>query len=123
VENAEWMNEDLRQEIEDLRQKYGLEQREAIAFWHLLEARQIMTDLTNEDYDRLRLLNEQEYEAEGLDEVESTGRVLGLNDYLAARFETTIGQPFRELLRALGVRVLRRQYPGGWGQEFSEEDE
>jgi hypothetical protein len=123
VEHAEWMNAEVREEIEDLQRTHGFEEGEAVAFWHLLEARQIMTDLTSEDTDRLRGLQEQEYEGEGLEIEPRVGRDLAANDYYAARFETTIGYPFRALMRVLGLRVLRRQYPDGWGQEFSEEDE
>jgi hypothetical protein len=82
-----------------------------------------MSDFTNEDTDRLKALQEQEYDAEALEPEERFERVLADNDYYAARFETTIKYPFRALFKVLGDRVLRRQYPDGWGEEFSEEDE
>jgi hypothetical protein len=123
VEYASWMNNRIRREVENIGQAFGLEGQEAVAFWHLLEARAIMSDFTNEDTDRLKALQEQEYDAEALEPEERFERVLADNDYYAARFETTIKYPFRALFKVLGDRVLRRQYPDGWGEEFSEEDE
>jgi hypothetical protein len=35
MQHSDWMNERVRQEIEDLRRTRELEEDEAVAFWHL----------------------------------------------------------------------------------------
>jgi hypothetical protein len=38
VEHYEWMNEEVRKEIEDLQRTYGFDEDEALAYWHLRHA-------------------------------------------------------------------------------------
>jgi hypothetical protein len=38
VEHYEWMNDQLRKEIEDLQRAYGFDEDEALAYWHLRHA-------------------------------------------------------------------------------------
>ena len=38
MEHYEWMNEQVRQEIEDLQRTYGFDEDEALAYWHLRHA-------------------------------------------------------------------------------------
>jgi hypothetical protein len=35
VEHYEWMNAQVRQEIEDLQRTYGFDEDKALAYWHL----------------------------------------------------------------------------------------
>ena len=35
VEHYEWMNDQIRKEIEDLQRTYGFDEDEALAYWHL----------------------------------------------------------------------------------------
>ena len=38
MEHYEWMNDQARQEIEDLQRTYGFDEDEALAYWHLRHA-------------------------------------------------------------------------------------
>jgi hypothetical protein len=112
VEHAEWMNAEVREEIEDLQRTHGFEEREAIAYWHLAEARRLMVRWSFED-EETRLANvEEEYGA--LSAVQRAGREMSDSASHAAEVEARIGQHFSALYRELGLRVLRRSYPEGW---------
>src|SRR5215217_9123753 len=45
VEREEWMSEQVAGEIEDLRRRFGFERKEAVAYWHLRHARQLMSEM------------------------------------------------------------------------------
>jgi hypothetical protein len=45
MEQGEWMNEQVKQQIEDLRRRFGFEEQEAVAFWHLREARGLIVEM------------------------------------------------------------------------------
>ena len=49
MDDADWMNEQVRQEIEDLQRTYGFEEQEAIAFWHLGQVRPLMDEMWRTD--------------------------------------------------------------------------
>jgi hypothetical protein len=125
MDREEWMLDQVREEIEDLQRAYGFEQAEALAFWHLSGAHHLMLDLARADDDKLEPARQREYDAEGLGEMERMGRDMGSSMHYAAEVETRIGQHFEALYRGLGRRVLRRNYPEGWGQGFpvAEEEE
>ena len=38
MEHYEWMNDQVRKEIEDLQRAYGFDEDEALAYWHLRHA-------------------------------------------------------------------------------------
>src|SRR5215207_1019373 len=38
LDHNEWMNDEVREEIEDLQRTHGFEEDEAVAFWHLQQA-------------------------------------------------------------------------------------
>jgi hypothetical protein len=38
VEHYEWMNDQVRKEIEDLQRTHGFDEDEALAYWHLRHA-------------------------------------------------------------------------------------
>jgi hypothetical protein len=126
VEHADWMNEAVRQEIETLQRAYGFEENEAVAFWHLAEARRLMVDIAVANKTRLMQLREAEYEAEGLDTAETaerTGREIADAAAFTAEVETMISQHIHGLRMLLGREVLRRNFPEGWGWEFADEAE
>jgi hypothetical protein len=115
VEHAEWMNAEVRQKIEDLRRTYGFEEREAIAYWHLSEAHQLMIALANAAKEKSDVIRAREYEAEGLDDIDVVGRQIADSLHFGGLVDTYISQHFESLLGVLGKRVLRRDYPEGWG--------
>jgi hypothetical protein len=85
MEHDDWMNNEVKQEIADLQRSFGFEEREALAYWHLAEARALMVQLA----------------IEGKDEE-------------AAEVPASIAEHFSALYRELGLRVLQRDYPEGW---------
>jgi hypothetical protein len=38
LDHNEWMNDEVREQIEDLQSTHGFEEDEAVAFWHLQQA-------------------------------------------------------------------------------------
>jgi hypothetical protein len=106
------MNEQLKEEIESLRRTHGFEEDEAVAYWHLAEARRLMISLVIEDEEQRRThLREAYDELLGLQRlVQETTDTLSH----ATKTETSISQDFSALYRELGLRVLRRSHPEGW---------
>ena len=123
MERADWMNAAVRQEIEALRRRYGFEMDEAVAFWHLSEAQQLLNDLAIANNAKMSAIWERKYEAEGLDTTARAGRRLADQTSFTAELETRISQHFHALYTVLGRQVLRRNYPEGWGWEFVDEAE
>jgi hypothetical protein len=123
VENAEWMSAEVRREIEDLRRAHGFEEQEAIAFWHLSEARRAMMALVEANWERLEASRAERYDAEGIDALDLMGRKLGGAAHYVAMVEVRVVQHFEALVELLGKGVLRRDYPEGWGRAYREADE
>ena len=121
MERAEWMNAEVWEAIEYLRRTYGFEEREAIAYWHLSEASRWMTALAQADQERLVAARAREYEAQGLDEGARMGREIADSLQFGAMIESRISHHFEALRAVLGKRVLRRDYPEGWGWELAAE--
>jgi hypothetical protein len=117
VERDEWMTEQVAGEIEDLRRRFGFERKEAVAYWHLRHARQLMSEMGQTDHF-------EELEREGKSELEADFREFaGLIHDISVLGETRVFQHFAALYRELGTRVLRRNYPDGWGQPYASADE
>lgn len=76
------------EELQDLIERFGFEEKEAEAFYHLNKARDLFDELSVGDERRFAKL---------------------------LFFEMDAGTLFRQLRRHLAVRVLRRNYPEGWG--------
>jgi hypothetical protein len=112
VENAGWMTAEVRRQIEDLQRTHGFEVWEAVAYWHLSEARRLMIRSALEDQGERREAREAEHAA--LPELTGLGRGIADAMSFAAESETRISQHFSALYRDLGLRVLRRSYPEGW---------
>ena len=112
MEHREWMNEQLKEEVETLRRTHGFEEDEAVAYWHLAEARRLMISLILDDEEQRRThLREAYDELLGLQRlVQETADTVSH----ATKTETSISQHFSALYRELGLRVLRRSYPEGW---------
>jgi hypothetical protein len=144
MEQGEWMNEQIKQQIEDLRRRFGFEEQEAVAFWHLREARALIVEMlladegaheSNEGEGEEDLeeeddtLSERDAFAESIRRItESIGQVgPDIANSIAFRVESEarILQHFTALHRELGMRVLRRSYPDAWSQPpfFDEEEE
>jgi hypothetical protein len=137
MEQGEWMNEQVKQEIEDLRRRFGFEEQEAVAFWHLREARGLIVEMlladegaheSNEGEQEDDILSDSAAFAESIRRItESIGQVgpdIANSIAFRVEIEARILQHFTALHRELGMRVLQRSYPDGWDQEpFVEEEE
>jgi hypothetical protein len=106
LEHYEWMNDQVRKEIEDLQRSYGFDEDEALAYWRL-------TLLL-----AMRRTEAPERAEEG---EESTRLARMIHD--RAQIESDVLQHLSALRRELGDRVLRRNYPEGWGIEHNTVDE
>ena len=107
MERDEWMSDQVAGEIEDLRRRFGFEKKEAVAYWHLRHARQLMSEMGQSD-------RFEELEREGKSELEADFREFaGLIHDISVLGETRVFQHFAALYRDLGTRVLRRNYPDG----------
>ena len=97
VEHYEWMNDQVRKEIEDLQRSYGFDEDEALAYWHLRHAGILLLAM----------------------------RRTGAPETIGGRaqMESNVLQHLSALRRELGDRVLRRNYPEGWGSAHEASDE
>jgi hypothetical protein len=106
LDHDEWMNDEVREEIEDLQRTHGFEEDEAVAFWHLQQAGKQINALWRAD------LREEMDRYEGRDDKEGQHATLL---HGTAEWHYRVLQHFAALRRELGARVLRRDYPDGWG--------
>lgn len=111
MEDNGWMSEQVKEEIEDLQQTHGFEEDEATAFWHLQRAATLIVEMS-----KTEILEHVAHE-EGVISRELADIIHG-----AIVGESRVFQHFLALYRELGARVLRRDYPTGWGRAPSEED-
>jgi hypothetical protein len=112
VEHYEWMNEQVRKEIEDLRRTHGFDEDEALAYWHLRHAGTLLL--------AMRRTGAPEPErAEDGDESARRARMI----HSRAHIESDVLQHLSALRRELGDRVLQRNYPEGWGNGHKALDE
>jgi hypothetical protein len=118
MERGDWMNEWVRQEIKDLQQTHGFEADEAVAFWHLQEAGTLMNKMRQPDLLKELARQDSRSDQEAPQAVEQQ---LVLANHLA-QWHSRVSQHFAALNRALGERVLRRDYPDGWGRQYRVED-
>ena len=102
MEHYEWMNDQVRKEIEDLQRTYGFDEDEALAYWHLRHAGTLLLAMRRTGAPEL---------AEQGEESDRQARMI----HRRAQIESNILQPLSALRRELGDRVLRRNYPEGWG--------
>jgi DNA gyrase/topoisomerase IV subunit A len=110
VEHYEWMNDQVRKEIEDLQRTYGFDEDEALAYWHLRHARILLL--------AMRRTAAPELAEEG----EQSARLAGMINS-RSQIESDVLQHLSALRRELGDRVLRRNYPEGWGSVHKAIDE
>ena len=96
VEHYEWMSDQVRKEIEDLQRTYGFDEDEALAYWHLRHAGILLLAM----------------------------RRTGAPETIGGRaqIESNVLQHLSALRRELGDRVLRRNYPEGWGSAHEVSD-
>jgi hypothetical protein len=94
--------------LEALQRAYGFEEDEAVAFWHLRRAGSLMNQMRSAD------LHDELDRHEGQDGQELRQQAILLDSTL--RWHSTVGQHFAALIRELGNRVLRRNFPDGWGK-------
>ena len=114
VEHSEWMNEQVREEIESLQHTHGLEE-EALALWHLSKLGRLLNDMRDTD------LEEDLSPFEGrVDKMTEQQTVFFLR---TTEWYTNVYQHFTALRRALGERVLQRNFPDGWGSKYRPQDE
>jgi hypothetical protein len=116
VEQAEWMNEQVREEIRELQQRFGFEEREALAFWHFQQAGKLMNEMRHAD-----VLAEIDRE-ERRGQQPAGGQMLGLINDMSV-WHTRVSQHLSALNRELGRRVLQRDYPEGWGSKSDDEED
>jgi DNA gyrase/topoisomerase IV subunit A len=110
VEHYEWMNDQVRQEIEDLQRTYGFDEDEALAYWHLRHARILLLAMIRTAAPELA------------EEGEQSARLAGMINS-RSQIESDVLQHLSALRRELGDRVLRRNYPEGWGSVHKAIDE
>ena len=94
--------------LEALQRAYGLEEDEAVAFWHLRRAGSLMNQMRSAD------LHDELDRHEGQDGQELRQQAILLDS--TPRWHSTVGQHFAALIRELGNRVLRRNFPDWWGK-------
>jgi hypothetical protein len=96
VEHYEWMNDQVMEEIEVLQRTYGFDKDEALAYWHLRHAGTLLLAM----------------------------RRTGAPETIGGRaqIESNVLQHLSALRRELGDRVLRRNYPEGWGSAHEPSD-
>ena len=104
------MNDQVRQEIEDLQRTYGFDKDEALAYWHLRHAGTLLL--------AMRRTGAPEIAQDQEESVRLARMVHG-----RSQIESNIVQHLSALRRELGDRVLRRNYPEGWGTEHKGLDE
>jgi hypothetical protein len=110
VERDAWMSEQVAGEIEELRRRFGFERKEAVAYWHLRHAHQLMSEMGQTDHFK-------ELDREGRSELETDFREFaGLIHDISVLGESRVFQLFAAPYRELGTRVLRRNYPDGWAR-------
>ena len=107
LDHNEWMNDEVREEIEDLQRTHGFEEDEAVTFWLLQQAEKQMDALRQAD-----VLKEMNRHEGRLDQLALQHAVVLEN---VARWHAGIHQHFTTLQAALGARVLGRTFPEGWG--------
>ena len=110
MEHYEWMNDQVRQEIEDLQHTYGFDKDEALAYWHLRHAGTLLL--------AMRRTGAPERSEEGEESARLARMIHG-----RSQIESNILQHLSALRRELGDRVLRRNYPEGWGSAHKALDE
>lgn len=120
MEDAEWMSEALREEIEGLQHSHGLVGDEAVAFWHLTEARRLMVDLAIDRRNKVDEVRKKEYEA--LSSYERLGQTIADSTNFNAEVRTHVLQHIDALYKELGHRALSRSYPG-WDWELASEED
>jgi hypothetical protein len=110
VEHYEWMNDQVRKDIEDLQRTYGFDADEALAYWHLRHAGTLLL--------AMRRTHAPERAEEGEESVRLASMING-----RSQIESKVLQHLSALRRELGDRVLRRNYPEGWGSAHNAVDE
>ena len=110
MEHYEWMNDQVRQEIEVLQRTYGFDKDEALAYWHLRHAGTLLL--------AMRRTGAPEIAQEQEESVRLARMIHG-----RSQIESNILQHLSALRRELGDRVLRRNYPEGWGSAHKALDE
>ncbi len=89
--------EENRQQVEDLKHLYGLEEKEARAAYHLGIAEELFEEISKE-----------------ASETSGFPRVRGIEAWM--HDEMDFGEHFHALRNQLARRVLQRDYPEGWGR-------
>jgi len=115
MKHDEWMNQAVRQEIEDLQQTRGFEEDEAVAYWHLRQAERLIHKLRRVNFEeRLRQENWDTIPSE------EAAALVGIE---AAALQADVLQHFTALYRELDAQVLRRNYPERRGGSAAAADE
>lgn len=104
------------EKLDSIQQRYGFEEREAEAFWHLRTAQRLMLDLAQED---MAAMMDKEDRGELQKPESEVGRLI----VDTAVMQDRIGSHFVALERELSQRVLRRNYPEGWGRNRQPDQE
>lgn len=97
------MTEPTPERLQDAMERFGFTEQEARVFTHLNEAQRLL--------ERLTMVEDVSEPNEG----SMLGNVIWT--------ETHTHEAFNALYRRLGIRVLRRRYPEGWGAPRSRGDE
>ena len=106
MEPADWINDQVSEELEDLQRTHGFEEDEALAFWLLQQAAKQMNSLRRGD-----ILNEMSRHEGRPDQLALQHAIVVEH---VSKWHSGIRQHFTALQDALGARVLRRAFPEGW---------
>lgn len=60
MEQSSWLTEKTKGKIEDLQRKFGFEEQEAVAFWHVRRAELMMSALRADDVRKRREIEKED---------------------------------------------------------------
>ena len=105
----DWANEQVQKEIADYMQNFGFSEKEAVVFWHIQQAQNLLSELRQADINK-----EMDRQDEMGEERSAEDSIYDLITDVAID-ESRVWSHFSAIRRELAIRVLQRNYPQGWG--------
>jgi hypothetical protein len=103
VEHYEWINDQLRKEIEDLQRTYGFDEDEALAYWHLRHAGTLLL--------AMRRTHAPQRSEEGEESLRLARMIHG-----RSQIESNVLQHLSALRRRIRRSGVAQELPGRMGQ-------
>lgn len=107
--------EENQEHIQDLMRRFGFSEKEALAAHHLDKAWALCEEIHKEAFAEKSDATQPNLEEAARELWEGIHREIYGHVHIHAHF--------RELYRFLGMKVLERHYPEGWGREPQDEEE